>query len=344
MRIIDQGLDEQGNRISIEEVAEQYFWKINPKIKKPDRWGEDIFYKIGCLINRLEQAISSSTTYVHADFYKYLLDKPNKYRLLKSIITENAIQLEQIFIPQIESYLTSLGVDIRSDKKYREEIISILGYESIRSCHTQWLVDRLGIKTCPYCGIQYVLGVSRPGEKKVLCELDHFFPKDTYPYLCVSFYNLIPSCAFCNRLKSSSATSLSTHPHPYHHNFDQLFTFKTDPQEVIEVIIKGRKTISVQTDFNTSSAPTIDKHFDRFRLNEVYAHHSDIAEELYWKKYVYTDSRKDELVKLLGTSLGVTKGEIERFIVGNYVEDKDMLRRPLAKLMRDIAREVKLID
>lgn len=344
MRIIDQGLDEHGNRISIQEVAKQYFGKINPKIKKRKPSAVDVFHKKGCLIHRLEQAINSSTTCMPTNFYEYLLDKANNYEQLKNLITATATQLEQFFIPQIESYLTRLGVDIRSDKKYRDEIISILGYDSIRDCHTQWLVDRLGIKTCPYCGIQYLLGVSRPGEKKVLCELDHFFPKDTYPYLCVSFYNLIPSCAFCNRLKSSSATSLSTHPHPYHHNFDQLFTFKTDPQEVIEVIIKGRKTISVQTDFNTSSAPTIDKHFDRFRLNEVYAHHSDIAEELYWKKYVYTDSRKDELVKLLGTSLGLTKGEIERFIVGNYVEDKDMLRRPLAKLMRDIAREVKLID
>jgi hypothetical protein len=34
---------------------------------------------------------------------------------------------------------------------------------------------------------------------------------------------------------------------------------------------------------------------------------------------------------------------INRFIVGNYTEDKDLLRRPLAKMMRDISEDIGLI-
>jgi hypothetical protein len=42
--------------------------------------------------------------------------------------------------------------------------------------------------------------------KELMPEIDHFYPKDKYPFLAVSFFNLIPSCLTCNGLSAMSNT------------------------------------------------------------------------------------------------------------------------------------------
>ncbi|MFX8327742.1 hypothetical protein ABTL71_18955, partial [Acinetobacter baumannii] len=50
--------------------------------------------------------------------------------------------------------------------------------------------------TCPYCNRSYIYYISR--RKEIKPQIDHFFPKSKYPFLAMSFYNLIPSCQTCN--------------------------------------------------------------------------------------------------------------------------------------------------
>lgn len=66
------------------------------------------------------------------------------------------------------------------------------GYESY--VNTTQFIQNTGIRICPYCGNDKVRESSRTKN-----ELDHFLPKRKYPLFAVSYYNLIPSCHFCNR-------------------------------------------------------------------------------------------------------------------------------------------------
>lgn len=60
-------------------------------------------------------------------------------------------------------------------------------------------VKLLNLRICPYCGRAFIYGVQRVGSKTVVKpQIDHFLPKSKYPFLALSFMNLIPSCQTCN--------------------------------------------------------------------------------------------------------------------------------------------------
>lgn len=58
---------------------------------------------------------------------------------------------------------------------------------------TTTFISNTHIEVCPYCGNDKVIESRRSKN-----EIDHFLPKRKYPILALSYYNLIPSCHFCN--------------------------------------------------------------------------------------------------------------------------------------------------
>lgn len=56
------------------------------------------------------------------------------------------------------------------------------------------------LRVCPYCGMEIIKPTDRT--KK---QIDHFFPKSKFPFLALSYYNLIPSCETCNELQHKGA-------------------------------------------------------------------------------------------------------------------------------------------
>ena len=60
-------------------------------------------------------------------------------------------------------------------------------------------VNLLNLRICPYCGRAFIYSVQQVGSKTVVKpQIDHFLPKSKYPFLALSFMNLIPSCQTCN--------------------------------------------------------------------------------------------------------------------------------------------------
>ena len=82
-----------------------------------------------------------------------------------------------------------------------------------------WLTQRLGVNTCPYCNrspIHTVFDSLESNKELIRPTLDHFYPKSKNPFLALSFYNLIPSCYYCNSsLKGKTDMDESTHLNPY---------------------------------------------------------------------------------------------------------------------------------
>lgn len=54
-------------------------------------------------------------------------------------------------------------------------------------------IDKTQLRVCPYCGMEFI----KPSGKTKQ-QIDHFFPKGRYPFLALSYFNLIPSCDNCN--------------------------------------------------------------------------------------------------------------------------------------------------
>ena len=87
----------------------------------------------------------------------------------------------------------AIGVVNKKIKNYFEE-----QYNEFRSSQDQWggaqLIDELDISVCPYCNRHFMdtYVPDKDGGLKSNAQLDHFYPKDQYPYLVLSLYNLIP--------------------------------------------------------------------------------------------------------------------------------------------------------
>ena len=79
-----------------------------------------------------------------------------------------------------------------------------------------------------------------------------------------------------------------------------------------------------------------------FSIENLYSAYNDVVEEIVWKAKIYNESFKANLEESLG-KLFPYYGDFTRFIIGNYTDPRDILKRPLALLMGDIARQLKLI-
>lgn len=62
---------------------------------------------------------------------------------------------------------------------------------------TEFIKNRK-LKICPYCGISIIESIEAKDNYVIKPHIDHFLPKSIYPFLALSFYNLIPSCPECN--------------------------------------------------------------------------------------------------------------------------------------------------
>ena len=78
-----------------------------------------------------------------------------------------------------------------------------------------------------------------------------------------------------------------------------------------------------------------------FNIEGQYIQFKDVVAETYLKSLYYNKFRRNELVKFFEDEKGQTLSDdmIKRFVVGNYTESKDLLKRPLAKMMKDISED-----
>ena len=61
-------------------------------------------------------------------------------------------------------------------------------------------IEKLGLKICPYCGRQHINIAKFSGYRASKPNIDHFLPKSLYPFLGISFRNLVPCCYVCNEV------------------------------------------------------------------------------------------------------------------------------------------------
>ena len=233
-------------------------------------------------------------------------------------------------------------------------------YSKINAKLRKKIIDLKNVSVCPYCNRNYINSTYKMlhcdncnqdlfvidevekecpgcnqeinGQTKVVntAQLDHLFPKDSYPLFAVSFYNLIPSCYSCNHIKSNKHLKYS----PYDTSFlfdDVKFTYIPNFADEIEI-----KIISYDSDFEIGIGD--------LGIEELYQSHIDVVNELIWKKEVYTKSYRDGLSKILNqTNLELSTAEVNRFITGHYTDKGNYGKRPLSKMVTDISKEIGLI-
>ncbi len=240
------------------------------------------------------------------------------------------------------------AVDPKVKKYYEDQ------YNDFRSSQEQWggayLIDELDIKVCPYCNRNFIdtYVPERSGKLKSNAQLDHFYPKEQYPYLALSLYNLIPCCAVCNHGKSNYNQELI---YPYKESFGDYAKFETaflDGDEKgsydISFLLGNSDNFKIELKPKYPSSENgmkIQRSIDAFHVNDLYKLHNDYVRELIKKAIIYNESRIVELYTQY-PELFRNREEVVQMIVSNYIVDDNLGKRPLAKLTKDICEELGL--
>ncbi len=132
--------------------------------------------------------VNCTATNVNARFLNRLNTKP----FLKRLITASPEDIGKII-----SIFINFGAGFKSPNNNLNQLLTaiFINTEYPKMDNSKFL-RRLEIDTCPYCNRNYIYSLSK--SSKIKPELDHFYPKSKYPFLGLSFYNLIPSCQTCN--------------------------------------------------------------------------------------------------------------------------------------------------
>ena len=210
------------------------------------------------------------------------------------------------------------------------------------------LAIALNVKTCAYCNRHYTFSiVDGKGKKMGRPDFDHFLPKSSNPLLAMSFYNLVPSCKGCNgpSIKSSKPVSYNTHLNPYEDNLSNgLMRFTYYPNSY-EASVGNSEDLQVRLAYSGDSSNAnlkakIEGNIKLFCLSEIYKYHADVVQDIIQKRHISND-KHIEIVQLTFKNFGLTKEDAYRIAYGNYYLEKDFHKRPLSKLTKDIAIEMK---
>ncbi|AFM05355.1 hypothetical protein Fleli_3014 [Bernardetia litoralis DSM 6794] len=194
------------------------------------------------------------------------------------------------------------------------------------------LVEDLNINVCPYCNRNFIKNLNKSGKR--ICEMDHFYPKSEYPFLGMSFYNLIPSCKTCNQtFKETKLVSVN----PYSKIEEFSFGLKIENSR----FYYDKDGFSIDYD---KARKVLGESFTRFKIEELYDQHKDQILELIQKQVTYPDSYIDELFQKYEGTFFRNREDVIRHLSNGIMEEENFHLRPLSKLTHDIAKELGLLD
>lgn len=290
--------------------------------------------KLTALKSRLKKSI-------HKQYVQLIIDKWDELIIAKP---EDFSSLENSFcaiIPtnQISNEESQKGVFLYL------QIVEAMRYDYVQSTIYPDFIAKLGIKTCVYCNAQYAFAVT--GKKGYInYELDHYMPKSKYPYLCTTFMNLQPCCPKCNKKKSNRE------PDPNTEEIFELFKPEGEPivprlfnldNASIATYMVSAESKDLKILFDYPGNPKLKNGYENFfQISTLYQAHKDVAEELIWKQKIYNHIIRD-IYKEQFKVLGFKDIHFNRFILGNYDKADDIHKRPLSKMVQDIAKQLKIL-
>ena len=246
------------------------------------------------------------------------LRKLNWYKILVGNITE---------IRQIISSNKSLLFE-REHYKYIFENLyknELSGKDELKKQFFNLFED---LNVCPYCNRNFVNPIYKENSvgadnKNQSPDIEHFFPKSIYPFLSLSISNLLPSCTFCNKIKSDVDTYKHNCLSPYEvKNSDFKFDFSLELNQVKKVKLTSKP------DCKNSEILHLESLY-----NEVHRKYiNDIFDDILKYPRTYKDSLKKKF-KLNESDY--------KELFRNYHDEKDFNKQPLSKMTKDLYNQIK---
>lgn len=229
------------------------------------------------------------------------------------------------------------NLNLNDEERKAAKVIFKYAYETyFQNKYGKEFLNLLDIDTCVYCNLNYTLQFDLE-TNHARAQLDHWFPKESFPILALSFYNLIPSCASCNHIKGAAKgydwlKALENQNHPYSSKNDFTFSYEYESFNNFAMKIKVEK--------NSKSEKTLAFN----KTKEIYNAHSEKElKDLLELRLKYSEDYIDTLVNK--TFKGITnESEVYRMIFGIEVNEDDYHKRPFSKFKKDIIHKLLSVD
>lgn len=304
------------------DIKKEYFTSLN-KSKFNSKNGES-------LEDRYKRYIKTTGTFKDV-FKSYSLEDIvlAKSDSLKDIVADIEYKISRLTEKKKEDLSTKIKDLFKYEAKFQSDVI------------TAFFTDNFDFKTCFYCNKDFITNFEKErGVYTSTFQLDHFYDKGTYPYLALSFYNLIPSCATCNSKKVKGSESMidTIAPNSKDFRFHEKVKFKLYLDKNCKNLhVKDKDDIEIR--LKEQFSKEYEKYIEVFKLNERYKAHKDIVYDMIERAELYPDSRLKELQDLTGIPFQQIKKDIFNLIE----ENEDLSKKPFSKLIKDISKELDLI-
>lgn len=216
------------------------------------------------------------------------------------------------------------------------------GYNSNAKEWKRYVRADVQIDTCPYCNRNFIR-MSEANENLQNMQLDHFYPKDKYPFLAICLYNLVPCCSVCNGSGKKGNIDPNTMVNPFALKDSNGILFKVHMGN--KPMGDLRRCASVMDISISSPNGQMSENIKVFKLQQMYDTHKDYAAEIYYKHRMKLNAVYYQKVIQRNCSrhLGLSYKDWQRIVLGVYTEPKDFGKRPLSKFCTDISKQFGLI-
>jgi hypothetical protein len=265
-------------------------------------------------------------------------------------------------IKAIKKIINDRGLNFKSKSALFDDIKKCFDYEAyVKKKIPYEILAKLAVNACPYCNRQFI-NTYNSDEGKSRATLDHFYAKSEYPYLAISFFNLIPSCYSCNSsIKRSKKFHIKSHLHPFLSDFENEIAFtigfkrkrvakanREKSEKYIAAFYSNANLLTIG--FRqirarvTPEAKKAFKNIEDLRLEDLYAFHKDYVIELLQKSIVYGKSGYAKTLSTQFPKIFKNEHDVLKLVLGNYVSVGTFNKRPFSRMTRDISAELGLLD
>lgn len=335
----------------INYLVQEYFDLVCPKLATP-RKDERIYHKHSVYC-RIEEKLNKYSGKTEEELF-------SKFKLYYyKILTGNMHDLVPI-IEEIEEVKNRKSLRYKKrgannklvDSDLMKDIKYCFDYDKYSGDKPYHILEKLDVKACPYCNRQYI-NTYRSKDGRTRATLDHFYPKSKFPYLAISFYNLIPSCYACNSgIKGDTTFTYETHLNPFMSSFEGMvgFTINYKKAKNSEDYIAEFYTNPdyMKIDFkqiahaNTKDYKRSRKNIEEFCLIDLYNLHKDQVLKLLQKDVLYS---KAGLAKSLFKSfpkIFKDEDDVLDTLIDFKTDHKSFNDVPFSRMMRDLGNEFNL--
>lgn len=291
---------------------------ISPENKKAYKKDVTEAYKKWCESNKGNTNYKELFDYVYTD---------STYTVF------NDVNLDKIITGDIRT-LRNVASIISHIPNNDDSILVLYNNFKQRKIGKNWS-KRVGVLTCPYCNRNYTTSTGMG----IHPEYDHFLNKARYPYLCVSMYNLIPSCRLCNGLKGPYDTTTSPFIYPFEEEYGKsaIFDINLKGKDLTDILDPSAKlNVVIKSNDGGRLPDYIEQSKDALHIEDLYSEHSDYIKDIIKLAHIYNSHFLKDLKKDFEWLSGFSDDSIKDLVFMNKLMEEDWIKRPFSKLTSDI--------